>query len=219
MWRYVGPVKAVAVYRLKVLLIDSKPLMWRRLLVRDDATLEALHVAIQIAFGWMDCHMHQFEVGDRRIMVPPDDGFDEFFEEGVEDGTKVRLDELGLKPRSRFTYTYDFGDNWTHGIVVEKVLTAKEAEDAIAQVTGKAIGESARTPVAVCVDGERHGPLEDCGGVWGWEETCAILSDPKHPEHEERKEWAEADIGANGFDPALFELKPVNADLLKVLKR
>jgi len=45
---------------------------------------------------------------------------------------------------------------------------------------------------------------------------CEIMADPKHPEHEERKEW----VGGGGpFDPERFELKPVNAALFKYLKR
>src|SRR3954453_19217867 len=37
----------------------------RRLLVRSDSTLAALHDTIQIAFGWTDSHLHRFRIHGR----------------------------------------------------------------------------------------------------------------------------------------------------------
>ncbi len=53
-----------------------------------------------------------------------------------------------------------------------------------------------------CVAGERACPPEDCGGVWGYEDLLEILADPKHEEHEERKEWAGGDFDPDAFDAA-----------------
>jgi hypothetical protein len=39
----------------------------------------------------------------------------------------VTLEQVAPKVGSRVTYTYDFGDNWEHEIVVEKVLEPAEA--------------------------------------------------------------------------------------------
>src|SRR5690554_1864016 len=44
------------VYRVHLSLDDSAPSIWRRLDVRSDLTLEALHLAIQAAFGWTNSH-------------------------------------------------------------------------------------------------------------------------------------------------------------------
>src|ERR1022692_714122 len=38
------------------------------------------------------------------------------------DDRKVRLDEVLLRVRSSFVYTYDMGDSWEHAIVLEKRL-------------------------------------------------------------------------------------------------
>jgi len=89
---------------------------------------------------------------------------------------------------ARFTYTYDFGDNWEHVIDVEKILD----EDADGQYPR-------------CVDGQRACPPEDVGGVWGYEAFLEVMRDPKHPEHEERLEW----VGEE-FDPEEFDKDVVN---------
>ncbi|NBV06626.1 MAG: plasmid pRiA4b ORF-3 family protein, partial [Proteobacteria bacterium] len=41
-------------YQLKITLTDSKPPIWRRILVSSETTLSKLHDIIQIAMGWTD---------------------------------------------------------------------------------------------------------------------------------------------------------------------
>src|SRR3954447_6696951 len=45
---------------LHVWIRQISPMIWRRLLVRSDSALAALHDTIQIAFGWTDSHLHRF---------------------------------------------------------------------------------------------------------------------------------------------------------------
>lgn len=214
-----------AVLRLKVTLRGSKPPIWRRLLVRDDALLAELHDAIQIAFGWGDEHMHEFKVGKRTFAAAPDEGFpvDSMFggPEGEDEWT-VRLADLKLAAKSTFNYTYDFGDSWEHQVTVEKILTPDEAQKELAKKCPDEYKSGDQIPIAVCPDGARRGPLEDCGGVWRWNNLCEILQDPKHPEYEEYSEWSGIEAlnpdGTKNFDPELFELKPVNKKLLKAFK-
>lgn len=182
------PVGRSQVFQLKVTLKGSKPPIWRRVLVESSTTLDQLHEVIQAAFGWWNYHLYEFEVGRTRYGIPDPDGFD--FGPPARDARKTRLDQVA-GTGAAFTYTYDFGDNWEHKIVVEKVLDV--------------------SPVAslpACIDGRRAGPPEDCGGVWGYEELIAILADPSHPEHATRAEWASAWGGAeldpDAFDPSDF---------------
>ena len=49
--------------------------------------------------------------------------------------------------------------------------------------------------------GKRACPPEDCGGVWGYEELVDIMSNPKHPEYKERKEWLGGELESEKFDP------------------
>jgi hypothetical protein len=38
------------------------PLIWRRIQVPSDYNFWALHVAIQDSMGWLDYHLHHFEI-------------------------------------------------------------------------------------------------------------------------------------------------------------
>jgi hypothetical protein len=51
------------------------------------------------------------------------------------------------------------------------------------------------------IAGKRACPPEDCGGPWGYENLLEALADPKHPDHDDLKEWVGGD-----FDPEHFEV-------------
>ncbi len=126
----------------------SKPPVWRRVQVRADTTFAGLHEVIQAAFGWTDTHLHSFEYEGVRIGAPDPD-----WEDGTEDENDIALAEVLLGPKDRVRYTYDFGDDWEHDIIVEKVIEPS-ADD--------------RRPVLMA--GKGACPPEDCGGPWGYSE-------------------------------------------------
>jgi hypothetical protein len=66
----------------------------------------------------------------------------------------------------------------------------------------------------ICIGGARACPPEDCGGIWGYEQLVEVLKNPKHPEYQEKLEWAGDD-----FDPERFDLDEVNRDLLRYCAR
>jgi hypothetical protein len=51
-----------SVYQLRAVLRDVSPLIWRRLLVRSDTSIGALHACLQAAIGWSDIHLHRFRI-------------------------------------------------------------------------------------------------------------------------------------------------------------
>ena len=53
--------KSKFLYQFRITLLDIKPAIWRRIQVRD-CTLTAFHEAIQTAFGWLDYHLHEFDI-------------------------------------------------------------------------------------------------------------------------------------------------------------
>ncbi|MCP6759950.1 MAG: plasmid pRiA4b ORF-3 family protein [Fischerella sp. CENA71] len=48
------------IYQLKVVLLSISPMIWRRIKVSSDSTIEDLHYTIQLAMGWEDIHLHHF---------------------------------------------------------------------------------------------------------------------------------------------------------------
>lgn len=179
------------VYQLKVTLKGSKPPIWRRLQVPATTTLEQLHTIIQVAMGWSDGHLHEFTVGGRNgVHYGSRDPLDEPDPDTKNERT-AKLNKVAGYEKARFTYTYDFGDDWEHDILVEKILPA-EADQ--------------RYPV--CIAGKRACPPEDVGGVWGYESFLAAIADPEHENHDEMLEWAGGE-----FDPEEFSPDEVNAEL------
>jgi hypothetical protein len=169
---------------LKVTLSGTKPPVWRRLLIPGEMTLGDLHQAIQAAMGWDGGHLHAFDIAGRQYGDP--DSLDE-----VADEERLTLNKVRNTGVSRFTYTYDFGDNWEHTVLIERPRRPLEA---------------GRYPA--CIAGKRNCPPEDCGGPWGYQDLLAVLADPAHPEHLERLEWV-----GEGFDPEAFAIEEANARL------
>lgn len=171
------------VYQLKINLVGAKPPIWRRVLVSNKTDLAELHHIIQIAMGWEDYHLHEFIVGRTRYGVS-----DPEFGEDVMSETGARLDTLLKKDNDDMFYTYDFGDGWEHKIALEKILPYQ-----------------ADLKLPLCVTGKCCCPPEDVGGIWGYQHFLQVISDAKHPEHEEMLEWAGDD-----FDPERFDKDEVN---------
>jgi hypothetical protein len=190
--------------RLKITLLYLEPKIWRRVLVPYDIKLPRLHDVIQIAMGWANSHLHGFETKTASYETFFDDGddlvFGKDFPGALEklDESKYRLGDLLAKPKAKCVYTYDFGDNWEHDIVLEKLTPAEK-----------------RITRAEVLAGENACPPDDCGSVPGYCDLIEILSDPKHPEHEGRREWLGLKKGEK-FDPAFYDMTAANAELRRL---
>ena len=184
------------IFQLKVTLLGTRPPIWRRLLVPANLTLAALHDVLQSAMGWYDCHMHEFRVGHRYFGKPnPEDRF--MGMPPVENERTVRLSSVLGRVGAKAIYTYDMGDSWEHGIVLEKRLPAH---------SGRAY--------SVCTGGERACPPEDCGGIAGFYDLLDALGDPTHEQHEELQDWVDDD-----YDPDSFSIDKVNQMLMPRQRR
>jgi len=150
-------------------------------------TLEKTHRVLQTVMGWENCHLYEFRIG-RETFGPSDDGFGE----EKKSDKKVTIGEA-LKEGERFVYTYDFGDNWEHELVFEKLVQPEE---------GKLY--------PVCVDGSRACPPEDCGGIPGYEMILQALRGPKTQEERELVQW----VGR--YNPEFFDLESVNRALKRM---
>ncbi len=121
------------IYQLQLTLRGSSPPIWRRILVPMEFSLCDVHTVLQIAMGWNRAHLYEFVIGRAHY--------------ADKHTTHMKLGNVA-REGACLTYRYDFGDDWLHDIIVERVLAAE-------------VGVF----YPVCVEGEGDCPPEDCGGV------------------------------------------------------
>lgn len=184
--------KPAHICQLLVVLPKTDPLVWRRIQVPEAYSFWDLHVAIQDAMGWLDYHLHEFELIDRRndrlkrIGIPDDEVPRE---RRCMAGWKVpiaRYLTYGIRP---VRYRYDFGDDWEHTVDFEELLPADGG------------------PYPRCVAGIGACPPEDVGGTHGYAEFLQAIRSPRHPEHDRMLEW----VGGS-FDPDAFQASAITFD-------
>jgi hypothetical protein len=112
----------------------------------------------------------------------------------MRDEREVTLGQIAAGKGHKFRYEYDFGDDWRHQVLIEKVLPAEPDQ-----------------AYPVCIAGRRACPPEDVGGIWGYGYFLEAIQDPDHEEHEDYLEW----IGGE-FDPEAFHLEEVNQALAAI---
>jgi hypothetical protein len=174
------------IYELKITLLEIEPPIWRRIQVPSTLLLCCLHDAIQAVMGWTDSHLHQFDKDGKHWGDPQNREFDDDIE--IIDESKVSVGKVLLAEGDSMVYLYDFGDDWRHEVVLEKIIP------------------SAATPTQpLCLAGERRCPPEDVGGPFGYEEFLEAIFQPGHEEFEHFRGWA-----GGKFHAEEFHLKAVN---------
>lgn len=176
-------------YQLEISLASTQPLIWRRIEVPGRMTLADLHHIIQVAMGWKNRHLHQFRSG-RKTYGPQ--LADDYTGTPVLDESRFHLGDLEHEFLQGLVYTYDFGDNWEHVILLEKALPP-----------------SVSRGYPQVIDGERACPPEDIGGVFEFEAYLDYLNGSKEQHLVER-------FGEMvPYDPEHFDAGIVNK-LLKI---
>ena len=175
------------IYQLKITLKHISPPIWRRIEVPADINLEILGRVILRAMGWHGGHLMSFEIGRNEFHLDHE-SLSDF---GGILMNKARLNKYLTTPKQKGKFTYDFGDDWQHDILLEKVSDAE-----------------AGVKYPRCTAGKRNCPPEDCGGPWGYAGILEALKDPEKPENEELLEWV-----GEGFDPEEFSVEEVNGRL------
>jgi len=180
-------------YQMKVVLVESDPEIWRCFCVPSAIRLPKLHQALQRIMGWKDGHLHAFRAGGKKFQIPSRE-FDGEPGNDSHDERKFTLAELLLDTEQELFYEYDFGDGWSHRLLLEKVLPANPEFQQV-----------------LCLDGENACPPEDSGGMGGYYDLLEVLADPKHEEYDHMRQWT-----GGAFDPKAFDLAGVNRALKKI---
>ena len=200
-------VRRESILEVRVELVHSEPSIWRQLEIRDSLALHQVHQVLQAAFDWEDAHLHRFTPDDPFAPLRPVDGeYPEALQwlpgrecEEPEDRPEEDciLDRLLALGSGAAFYEYDFGDSWLHRL---ELISSRPA--------------NADTPPARLIDGARRGPLEDSGGLPGYEAIMDALADPSHPDHAEYSAWVAETTGSDEpFDPVFLDIPAVNRAL------
>jgi hypothetical protein len=102
----------------------------------------------------------------------------------------------------RLDYVYDFGDSWEHVLMLEEIVEPASG-----------------APRASVVDGDRAAPLEDSGGVPGYEDLVTALAEPEKPDHTHLVEWYMEVYGGSpaDFDPAHVDVEVLDRAVRRVV--
>jgi hypothetical protein len=182
---------APALYEFRVSLKYLDPAVWRTFVVPNDLTFDQFHQVLQVVMGWTNSHLHSFRWREVEIGVPDPEWIHPLL-----DSTEVRIADLGLRKRSKLVYAYDFGDDWIHDLVIERVLPYQEDF------------------LPVCHAGARACPPEDCGGPHAYPGFIQAATDPTHPDHEFTQDWVGTSWNPDAFDP-----QAINQGLAKLADR
>lgn len=180
------------IYQIKITLTDAEPPIWRRIQVPGNTILAKLHGILQVVMGWTNSHLHRFIMKGQIYAIPDRD---DIGPNKPKDERKFTLRDLATQEGSRLTYEYDFGDNWQHDLLVEKIHPAEKG-----------------THDPICLEGAGACPPEDVGGVPGYAHFLEAMEDPNHPEHQDYHDW----IGGY-FNPQKFDLAKINQILQNIV--
>lgn len=180
-----------------VTLDDISPVVWRRIEVPLTASLRAIHDVIQATMLFEGRHQFEFSIGtgdnESRYGIPDPDGLSS----EIMDARKVKLDRFIEEGVKSFSYTYDFGDDWHHTIVIEAVMV-----------------ENPLLEYPRFVDGANRAPPEDVGGQPGFEHFLIVMANPAHPEHSDIKRWH-----GGKFDPGNISETEITTRIGKLARR
>ncbi|MEE4243318.1 MAG: plasmid pRiA4b ORF-3 family protein [Desulfopila sp.] len=179
--------KKIPRYQFHVALVFSDPLIWRRIEVPGQMTLEEFHTVLQLCMDWSGEHSHQFYVGKIFYSSVSATGMKGEYSEAEYD-----LQSLEEALKWCFTYMYDAGDGWELEITLEKTI------DSISEWV-----------CPLVLDGEWAAPPEKTGSVHLYTEWLHAFENPAKEKNKRLLEEA----GLENFDPYHFDYESINARL------
>lgn len=171
-------------FDLEIALVGIEPAITRRFLLSEKATLQDLHVAIQDLTGWQDRHLHDFRTaeddGQITDLSVPDDGSIGTHPEPYEVDVADAFDG-----RDTLLYAYDYGDSW------------------IVRITNHGRSPLATPNRRVLLVGARAFPMDDVGGLDGYDRCVATVFNRDKPRDKDMREWTGRDFP---WHPDVFDV-------------
>jgi hypothetical protein len=146
---------------LEVSLDYTDPVIWRKIIVPTSFTFNRLHHTVQIAMGWNNSHLFEFNYEDFSIGMI----YTDLDDNPNIDAREITLQEVNLQIGDELKYTYDFGDNWEHTIKVVDNAYSKPINH-----------------FPYCITGKLNSPPDDVGGIRGFYHFVEVMNNFKHKE-------------------------------------
>jgi len=206
-------------YIIKLQLIGSEPLIWRRVIMPAGATFNRLHDVVQTVtnfqsgYPYEDYHLYEFELKEEKIRVTNDD---EAYQEHLyykknrkeyEERLRTMLPEHALFEKA-YQERLQMAVRKPTGLKIDSYLE-KHKEILYRYDFGDGwqfiirledIVEDYYFGYPTLLDGAETAPPEDVGGISGFYDFLEAYRDEKYPEHKEMKEWA-CSQGFREYDP------------------
>lgn len=173
---------------LRITLVDTRPPVWRQVIVPADITLARLHTVLQTAVGWSGSGPHYFTDQSGQFYATDHSGG------AVKDARRFKLQKILRVPRDRMRYVYNGASLWEHSVALESVVTPAE-----------------RLRRAECLAGARQCPPEDCAGATDFAALLKRLSGRRRSKSQAVgycRGWVDGP-----FQPEAFDHLVVNSSL------
>ena len=121
-----------------------------------------------------------------------DDGWVDY---EIKNSKKEKIDKY-FKECKRMRYTYDFGDDWIHDIIIEKIVETDK-----------------KLTRPICIKAKMAVLPEDCGGAYGYEELLEILANKKDKRYKEMKRWVESGFSTWYDNREYVDIEEINIRL------
>lgn len=134
--------KTEQIIQFKIHILGVSPQIYRRFVVSDTTNIAQLHHLIQMIMGWKCYHLHQFHIFGKYYGI--------YYSGGMSFSSNpcdITLASFDFRKGDKFTYCYNFYDNWVHEMRVEKVTL---------------LSNHYQCPEVI--EGKRACPIEDIGG-------------------------------------------------------
>lgn len=105
--------------------LAASPDVSRTVALADDQTLEDLNELLRAEFGWHDPHLYSFWL-DGEFWGNPETEYSAPFEleESGANSAQTTIGQLGLEPKQRIAYLFDYGDSWKVELTVTEIREA-----------------------------------------------------------------------------------------------
>ena len=137
-------ISPVPIYQFRVVLKDTSPHIWRRLLVHSECSLAEFHRIIQTAMEWAGTYTYQFTIRGKKCGISPD------HVERPENFGRIRLIDFDFREKERFTYEYHWGSPWAEAYLWWFDIRMEKAVSETSQNCPKCIGGVGVAPPEAC---------------------------------------------------------------------